>query len=221
MAKTAPEPITLEEWLQERLENAKLIAESKTGADRAGWLEDAAYLEQAIATARRGVEAAVCPDCKNTFQQPFKCVTCGAQKLYDATLLAAQQRAETAEADRDAKDRQLASCYDRMCNAEAALAEAVRREAELAEECADAWESAVDWGAYASEYFQEKWNLAADKERLTKACERVDAIRARNDQPAASPAPPCVDGCLVAEARGVQYLCDNGQCAYQEKSNGN
>ena len=64
----------------------------------------------------------------------------------------------------------------------AALAEAMRMEAELAEECADAWESAVDWGAYASEYFQEKWNLAADKERLTKACERVDAIRARNDQ---------------------------------------
>lgn len=27
-----------------------------------------------------------CPDCKNQFVQPFKCTTCGAQKLYDATV---------------------------------------------------------------------------------------------------------------------------------------
>lgn len=31
-----------------------------------------------------------CPDCKNNFAQPFLCVTCGAEKLYDATLKAAQ-----------------------------------------------------------------------------------------------------------------------------------
>lgn len=30
----------------------------------------------------------VCPDCKNQFVQPFKCTTCGAQKLYDATVIA-------------------------------------------------------------------------------------------------------------------------------------
>ena len=29
----------------------------------------------------------VCPDCKNTFLQPFVCTTCGAQKLYDNTVL--------------------------------------------------------------------------------------------------------------------------------------
>ena len=46
-----------------------------------------------------GTDARQCPSCNNTFQQPFKCVTCGAQKLYDATLLAAQQRAEKAEAE--------------------------------------------------------------------------------------------------------------------------
>lgn len=28
-----------------------------------------------------------CPDCKCQFVQPFKCTTCGAQKLYDATVL--------------------------------------------------------------------------------------------------------------------------------------
>jgi hypothetical protein len=27
-----------------------------------------------------------CPDCKCQFVQPFKCVTCGAEKLYDATV---------------------------------------------------------------------------------------------------------------------------------------
>ena len=28
----------------------------------------------------------VCPDCRNQFVQPFVCTTCGAQKLYDATV---------------------------------------------------------------------------------------------------------------------------------------
>lgn len=28
----------------------------------------------------------VCPDCRNQFVQPFKCTTCGAQKLYDNTV---------------------------------------------------------------------------------------------------------------------------------------
>lgn len=27
-----------------------------------------------------------CPDCRNEFVQPFKCATCGAQKLYDTTM---------------------------------------------------------------------------------------------------------------------------------------
>jgi hypothetical protein len=33
-----------------------------------------------------------CPDCKCQFVQPFKCTTCGAQKLYDATV---RSQAET------------------------------------------------------------------------------------------------------------------------------
>lgn len=74
------------------------------------------------AAARRGVEASVCPDCKNTFHQPFKCVTCGAQKLYDSTLLAAQQRAEKAEAECAAKDTLIADWYGRTRKAEAELA---------------------------------------------------------------------------------------------------
>jgi hypothetical protein len=31
-----------------------------------------------------------CPDCKNGFVQPFKCITCGAEKLYDATVRSLQ-----------------------------------------------------------------------------------------------------------------------------------
>lgn len=27
-----------------------------------------------------------CPDCKCQFVQPFKCITCGAEKLYDLTV---------------------------------------------------------------------------------------------------------------------------------------
>lgn len=38
-----------------------------------------------------------CPDCHNTFAQPFICATCGAQKLYDATLIAAQTRIASQE----------------------------------------------------------------------------------------------------------------------------
>jgi hypothetical protein len=40
----------------------------------------------------------ICPDCHNHFHQPFRCTTCGAQKLYDHSLKDAQQRAGRAEA---------------------------------------------------------------------------------------------------------------------------
>jgi hypothetical protein len=32
-----------------------------------------------------------CPDCKNEFVQPFCCTTCGAEKLYDATIISQQE----------------------------------------------------------------------------------------------------------------------------------
>ena len=37
-----------------------------------------------------------CPDCKNKFVQPFTCTTCGAQKLYDATLAEAMDQRDKA-----------------------------------------------------------------------------------------------------------------------------
>lgn len=39
--------MTLCEWLCERKENALRIADTKTGADRLGWLEDAMYFSAA------------------------------------------------------------------------------------------------------------------------------------------------------------------------------
>ena len=44
----------------------------------------------------------ICPECRCAFVQPFCCTTCGAQKLYDATLLSAESRANRLTAERDA-----------------------------------------------------------------------------------------------------------------------
>ena len=38
------------QWLQERHENCVRIAAQNTGADKAGWIEDAAYFAEALAS---------------------------------------------------------------------------------------------------------------------------------------------------------------------------
>ena len=40
----------------------------------------------------------ICPDCKNSFLQPFVCTTCGAEKLYDTTLANTQSELAAAQA---------------------------------------------------------------------------------------------------------------------------
>lgn len=39
-----------------------------------------------------------CPDCKCQFVQPFKCITCGAEKLYDTTVRQQAERIRHLEA---------------------------------------------------------------------------------------------------------------------------
>lgn len=76
-------------------------------ADPAEWMEYADSLETALAEKAaecerlRGTVNNMCPECKNTFSQPFVCTTCGAQKLYDSTLSSAEQRAESEKARAD------------------------------------------------------------------------------------------------------------------------
>jgi len=61
----------------------------------------------------------VCPDCKNSFLQPFTCATCGAEKLYDATVetlrnqlaTAIEQRDKAIEALKEIRKRRTPSIY--------------------------------------------------------------------------------------------------------------
>jgi DNA-binding transcriptional MerR regulator len=50
-----------------------------------------------------------CPDCLNTFTQPFRCTTCGAQRLYDETV---RTQAETIAALRAEREKSLADARE-------------------------------------------------------------------------------------------------------------
>lgn len=59
-----------------------------------GWPALVGRLREELAERRR------CPSCSNVFLQPFVCTTCGAQKLYDATLRAAEEAANRLREER-------------------------------------------------------------------------------------------------------------------------
>lgn len=50
-------PARVHAWIVERLENACRIASTKTGADRDGWLNDAAYLAGASTLLMKAIDA--------------------------------------------------------------------------------------------------------------------------------------------------------------------
>lgn len=55
-----------------------------------------------------------CPDCRNGFYQPFVCITCGAQKLYDETVRSQAAQIESLQSEL-AKER---AAYARSFKAE-------------------------------------------------------------------------------------------------------
>lgn len=58
MTPELPLPIPLKDWLKEREANCLRIAKTKTGADKAGWLEDARYFSECIEQLCRSSPAA-------------------------------------------------------------------------------------------------------------------------------------------------------------------
>src|SRR3546814_17156425 len=67
----AQRQITAEEtaqWLAERFQNCLRIGSGKTGADQAGWIEDAAYFARALEIVTRAQEEkqgmGECPNCE-------------------------------------------------------------------------------------------------------------------------------------------------------------
>ena len=108
--------------MTDQTELTRLKAEAEAdaaweAAREAAWeASDAAWA--AYAAARRGQEVKhKCPDCKNEFIQPFRCVTCGAEKLYDATVATLQQQNDAlrsqldeARAELERERMRLAAC---------------------------------------------------------------------------------------------------------------
>ena len=82
-------------WMERRLRNAALNADNPVNYLCSQAADTIESLRRQVAE----LKEPACPDCKNTFKQPFICITCGAQKLYDTTLQTAQKRAEKAEAE--------------------------------------------------------------------------------------------------------------------------
>lgn len=59
-------------------------------------------------------ERIVCPDCRGHFVQPFVCTTCGAQRLYDHTVIEQGKRIDALEALNADLLAALKDCMHRM-----------------------------------------------------------------------------------------------------------
>lgn len=53
--------LTLSEWVRERLANCERIAAKRTGAERAGWLEDARYFRMVLDVLERDFRGRIEP----------------------------------------------------------------------------------------------------------------------------------------------------------------
>ena len=69
--------------------------------------------------------------------------------------------------------KDLDRALERAEKAEAELAAIKEERLALAKECVEAWESAVEWSGYASDYFREKHGVYKDQYRLDNARDRL------------------------------------------------
>jgi len=164
--------MNVEKWLKDRIENTHRIAGQKTGADRAGWLEDASYLEAALARVElvdelrrkseanadharlanenqasmaRALEAAN----KRLSDAKFKCPDHGEWSSYidrgcPLCLADLRDRAEKAEAEASRTHAEVRRDYDKTV-ADAWRAEVAKRDA-YAERLAKVAELVYQWG---------------------------------------------------------------------------
>ena len=137
-----------------------------------GWNDGVEAAEKAIRAendARRGVEAYRELNATKFILEEYKQAHSQAAKWQQHYL----ERAEQAEAD----EQGLLADIERLgAECDAALAElaAIKEERlALAKECVEAWESAVEWSGYASDYFREKHGVYKDQYRLDNARDRL------------------------------------------------
>ncbi|MCR4300656.1 MAG: hypothetical protein NUV51_03525 [Sulfuricaulis sp.] len=95
----------------------------------------------------------VCPDCRNEFLQPFKCTTCGAQKLYDCTLRSAEERAAELERALAAATAEASDLKAKLDAANGAI-EVWQREAQSAMAEAEHWKRMHECAQNANAYRQ-------------------------------------------------------------------
>lgn len=75
-----------------------------------------------------------CPKCKNHFSQPFFCTTCGAERLYDATVTSLQSQLAAAQARIAELEKHAADGWTTPDEVKAQLESAQKRIAELTKE---------------------------------------------------------------------------------------
>lgn len=60
-----------------------------------------------MSDANKSAQRVFCPGCRNILAQPFVCITCGAQKLHDATLQSQADEIHRLSVERDQLTREL------------------------------------------------------------------------------------------------------------------
>ncbi len=178
--------ITLEELAAlEKLANERLGSKSVY----ANVTIYARTLQQLCAAARRGVEADA------EIAQLRRVIERGRDSTRTELLLSEQlseQRAGNIK------------LLERAEKAKAELAALKVERLVLAKECIEAWESAVDWSSYASEYFRAKHGADKDQDRLDAARDRLAILELQAEREPAIKAAQPQEHPSAAARRGVE-----------------